>query len=609
MIEAYSGLKWSEVEPVDTDKVFWRLRALDRRERADVSTRQVSSCLRNGRVPLRAPRRMSCTLDSRGVRPPVGNSPRGVESRNGISESHAFMGSSFGSGRDRSARKNDDTTQAAGVCQAGGPRLHQWRGGSGRTVESPAVGTNTSISGGTTSSGRLNLTSYNQISPALDRIRSAGGVVGVGRPQYHSRYLGHDVANDFSSSQEEMVDSNYSVTSLENLRSYAVSQDMFIRSPLTSKVEDSYSAHFHQRRLENSPNGAPLVEGLRMSNDESLPHASNKRNNQTDQPSSRSVDFEKSFDHQLVFHTPVLVDRVVEIFAHLRQVTIVDCTLGGAGHAKALLESNPSIFLIGLDKDLDAIRESSRVLESYKGRFQLINSGFEFLDQITLPELPYPLGGFLFDLGVSSHQLDTASRGFSIRFDARLDMRMDRSQDFSAYEVVNTYPYDKLRKLFIDNGEIQYASKFAKSIVEGRPIETTGELSGLVSSLIPKRLQRGRVHPATRVFQAIRTEVNHELENLAGALESARRNLSSGGRIAVITYQSGEDRIVKHFCDEISKGKCSCPAGLPCVCDPSPIGASIIRKFIRPMDSEVLANPRASSAKLRAVEIFSKTDN
>ena len=302
-------------------------------------------------------------------------------------------------------------------------------------------------------------------------------------------------------------------------------------------------------------------------------------------------------------HDSVMLSEIRDVFSGMNSGVFLDATLGGAGHSVVILSDHPDVSLLGIDQDDVALASAQKVLEAagHGGRVALRRARFDSVAQVAADEGIASFAGALFDLGVSSPQFDVAERGFSYRFDAPLDMRMDRSQDFSADDVVNTYELDALAAMLRKNADERHAYRIAKAIVAARPIRTTVHLSDVVSSAIPAPARRRGGHPAKRTFQAIRIEVNAELDILPGALRDAIALLAPGARLAVLSYHSGEDRIVKSVMRSAETGDCSCPPNLPC-------GCGAVRSVIRiraPRDAsrtELLRNPRASSARLRVVE-------
>ena len=305
-------------------------------------------------------------------------------------------------------------------------------------------------------------------------------------------------------------------------------------------------------------------------------------------------------------HTPVLLAEVTQQLSLHPGSIVVDCTLGGAGHAKRIQDSiAPTGLLVGIDQDDAALIAAADVLRLGQ-QGVLMKGDFGELDRLlTEAGLAYA-DAFLFDLGVSSPQLDFAERGFSYHGDAPLDMRMNPAGGGpTAADVVQSYSESQLTRILREYGEERWASRIAAFIVAARarrPLATTGELVEVIKNAIPASARRSGPHPARRTFQALRIEVNRELEKLEGALRSAVRWLSAGGRIAVISYHSLEDRTVKQVFTDLSKG-CVCPPDLPvCRCGFKPVLRVVTRKAVVPSAEEIEANPRARSAKLRAAE-------
>ena len=305
-------------------------------------------------------------------------------------------------------------------------------------------------------------------------------------------------------------------------------------------------------------------------------------------------------------HIPVLYREIMEIMAPKAGETFVDCTLGGGGHSKGFLErTSPNGRLIGIDQDLEALDAAKKNLAQFGERVSYIHSNYENLSEILVKEAPEGVDGILFDIGVSSHQLDDAERGFSYMHDAPLDMRMDQTKDFSAYEVVNRYSEDELYRIIRDYGEENWAKRIAQFIVEKRKIkaiETTGELVDIIKAAIPKKARMDGSHPAKRTFQAIRIEVNGELEVLEKTIEQAVKNLKKGGRLGIISFHSLEDRIVKEKFKYLA-AKCICPPEMPiCCCNKVAEVKILTKKPITAQNDELMSNSRAKSAKFRAVE-------
>jgi len=304
-------------------------------------------------------------------------------------------------------------------------------------------------------------------------------------------------------------------------------------------------------------------------------------------------------------HISVLLNECLQGLDIKENGIYVDCTLGGAGHSSHILEalSNEGL-LIGIDQDIDALKAAKERLKEYKN-VKFVHNNFHNIDNI-LESLDIPnVDGILMDLGVSSYQLDEGERGFSYMKDAPLDMRMNRENEFSAYEVVNNYTFDDLLKILRNYGEEKFAKRIATFIVDRRaikPIETTLQLVDIIKAAIPAKARREGPHPAKRTFQAIRIEVNSELKILNRAIEDGVNRLNKGGRMAIITFHSLEDRIVKLKFRELAD-PCTCPKEFPiCVCNKQPLVRLIKRKAIEPTDDEVEENPRSRSAKLRVVE-------
>lgn len=338
-----------------------------------------------------------------------------------------------------------------------------------------------------------------------------------------------------------------------------------LRNPSTSVVGAPLSAHFHSSRSGRHPDGAASVEGLRMS--------------------------------QVYEHRAVMVAEVVDLFQPVPAGVVVDATVGGGGHAAALLEAHPHLRLLGLDRDPDAVAAARARLAPWGGRAEVVRARFDAMLDL-LPSAPV---GVLFDLGVSSPQLDRPERGFSYRSEGPLDMRMDPTGGPTAAELVNALPEDELVGLLVANGEGRWARAIARAVVRARPLRTTTGLAEVVAGAVPAPARR-RGHPASRVFQALRIQVNDELGVLGRTLASAVDALVPGGRVVVASYHSGEDRLVKAVLAEAATGGCQCPPGLPCVCGARPWARLLNRGARLASPEEVAANPRASAARLRAAE-------
>ncbi len=304
-------------------------------------------------------------------------------------------------------------------------------------------------------------------------------------------------------------------------------------------------------------------------------------------------------------HKPVLLAEALEALAIRPEGVYLDGTLGRAGHSLEILRRLTTGRLIGIDRDRTAIEAARERLAEFGDRAILVHGNFNGLGNI-LEDLGLGgIDGMLFDLGVSSPQLDEPQRGFSYKHDAPLDMRMDTSAPLDAREVVNGWSYEELRRILYEYGEERYAPQIARAVVrrrEERPIERTGELAELIRAAMPAAALREKQHPAKRSFQAIRIAVNGELEALSPMLEAAAAGLRPGGRLAVITFHSLEDRIVKQSLRELATG-CTCPPEFPvCVCGKKPTLRLVTRKPITASAAELEENPRSRSAKLRVAE-------
>ena len=304
-------------------------------------------------------------------------------------------------------------------------------------------------------------------------------------------------------------------------------------------------------------------------------------------------------------HKPVLLDECIEGLNIRPDGVYVDGTLGRAGHSREIAKRLTTGRLICIDRDMAAIEAAQTRLADWMDRVTLIHSNFSELGEVLKEAGIAGVDGMLFDLGVSSPQLDDASRGFSYMQDAPLDMRMDVSAPLTAYEVVNTWSFEELRRILTEYGEERYSSRIAKAIVtvrETAPIETTLQLVDVIKSAMPSAALREKQHPAKRSFQAIRIAVNGELDALPPMLSAAVESLNPGGRLAVITFHSLEDRIVKQTMKELATG-CTCPPNFPvCVCGNKPKIRLVSRKPIVSGEAELEENPRARSAKLRVAE-------
>ena len=303
-------------------------------------------------------------------------------------------------------------------------------------------------------------------------------------------------------------------------------------------------------------------------------------------------------------HEPVLAREVTDLLVPSleRGGVFVDATLGRAGHARRILDAAPRARLVGIDRDPDALRESGANLAAHAERVRLVRGDFASLPAVLERLGDASVRGVLLDLGVSSPQLDDASRGFSFRSDGPLDMRMDPDQALSAHVIVNTYEEQDLARILRLYGEERFAGRIARAIVAARPIDTTARLAEVVAEAMPAPARRVPGHPARRTFQAIRIEVNDELGALRRVLPAVVDALDEGGRAVVLTYHSLEDRIVKRFFADEARG-CTCPPDFPiCTCGASARLRVLTRRPVRPSAEETARNPRSSAAKLRAAE-------
>ncbi len=306
-----------------------------------------------------------------------------------------------------------------------------------------------------------------------------------------------------------------------------------------------------------------------------------------------------------VLHLPVLLAEVLEALQCGRPGLYVDCTVGAGGHARGILTSSPENRLIGFDWDHEAIEIASENLKEFGARVTLIREDFSSLKTI-LDELKIrEVDGFLFDLGLSSMQLASKERGFSFQEDTALDMRMDRRKKIMASDLVNKLPAEELVKILKVYGEERWAKRIISAILRERkiePVTSTRRLSDIVRSAVPHSYRAGRIHPATKTFQALRIAVNRELDLLDTAIKDAVGYLKTGRRIGVISFHSLEDRIVKKAFRTMERG-CTCPPRIPyCVCGFKKSVTVLTRKPIRPSASEIINNPRARSAKFRVAE-------
>ncbi|MCL2016659.1 MAG: 16S rRNA (cytosine(1402)-N(4))-methyltransferase RsmH [Defluviitaleaceae bacterium] len=299
-------------------------------------------------------------------------------------------------------------------------------------------------------------------------------------------------------------------------------------------------------------------------------------------------------------HQPVMLNEILANLQIKPGGVYVDGTLGGGGHSAAIAQKlTENGLLVGIDKDGAALAAATQKLAAAK--FTAVRNSHENITQILQSLKITSVDGFLLDLGVSSHQLDTPQRGFSFRYDAPLDMRMDDRADFTAYTLLNSYSEKQLTAIIKNYGEERFAKRITKAIINNRPIKTTLQLSNIIIQAVPKTPKQ-QLHPATRTFQAIRIAVNGELIGLSQTIKDMSAALATNGRICIITFHSLEDRIVKQTFKHLSD-PCQCPKDIPyCVCGEKPTLAIITKKPIYPTQQEISTNPRASSAKLRVAE-------
>jgi 16S rRNA (cytosine1402-N4)-methyltransferase len=353
------------------------------------------------------------------------------------------------------------------------------------------------------------------------------------------------------------------------------SRSWLIRSSPVARPDGlhlSLSANFHPGREIR----VPVVEELRMS--------------------------------QEFHHEPVMLREVLDFFQSLPPGVVLDATVGGGGHAAALLDAHADLRLIGLDQDERAVAAARERLARFGRRAVIRHARFDRLEEVLDEELvdESGLAGAFFDLGVSSTQLDDPERGFSFQNEGPLDMRMDKTTERQAADIVNGASEEELADLFFAHGEDRFSRRIARAIVAARPIVTTTRLAEVVADAIPPAARR-RGHPARRVFQGLRVELNDELEILGPALDRAIERLTPGGRIVVLSYHSGEDRTTKERFALAESGGCTCPPLLPCVCGAVPWGRLLTRGARLPKKDELDSNPRASAARLRVLERLDAT--
>ena len=385
-----------------------------------------------------------------------------------------------------------------------------------------------------------------------------------------------------------------------------------MRSPSTGSGEDSSSALFPADRMGIRPQIALPVGGLQMYRESRGQKVMNLERVDREQMNGEPISGEPE-------HDPVMVEEVEALFASVPPGVVVDATVGAAGHSAAILRSRPDLGVLGFDEDVDALSVAGRLLAEFGGRAVLEYAHFGDIGRLVSEARAAGRGrwpstgedsagasgvsGVLFDLGMSSIQLDRPARGFSFRNEAPLDMRMDQSRPTSALELVNEAQQGELEELFAANGEVRLARRLARAIASARPLTTTTQLAEVVARSVPAAARR-RGHPARRVFQALRIAVNDEADQLSSGLPQALELLAPAGRCVVISYHSGEDRFVKQTFAEAASGGCKCPPGLPCVCGAEPRFQLVFRGSRQPSPQEIARNGRASSAKLRAIYRF-----
>lgn len=307
-------------------------------------------------------------------------------------------------------------------------------------------------------------------------------------------------------------------------------------------------------------------------------------------------------------HISVLLDETIDSLNIKPTGIYVDGTLGGGGHSLEICKRlGEGGRLIGIDQDMDAIAAATKRLEAYKDKVDIIHSNYQDIESCMRELSIGGVDGIVLDLGVSSYQLDNVDRGFTYREDTPLDMRMDQSQSRTAKDIVNNYSEMDLFRVIRDYGEDNFAKNIAKHIVKARedgPIETTGQLNEIIKAAIPAKVRQGTGHPSKKTFQAIRIELNHELEVLENSIDKMIELLNPGGRLSIITFHSLEDRIVKNIFRR-NMNPCTCPPSFPvCTCGQAPKGKIITRKPIIPSEEEIADNKRAKSSKLRVFEKF-----
>ena len=300
-------------------------------------------------------------------------------------------------------------------------------------------------------------------------------------------------------------------------------------------------------------------------------------------------------------HIPVLTEEVVTALNLKANGTYIDCTLGEGGHTLQILESTDlPIKILGFEIDSSAIQSATETLRNYHNQVTIVNASYIDLYRETIKLGITKIDGVVFDLGLSSLQLGSSDRGFSFRTESPLDMRFDQSQELDAWQIVNFCTEQELTEILRNLGDEPYARRISKSILKSRPINTTGQLAKIIVKSSGRKI--GKIHPATRSFQAIRMKVNDELNNIRKGLDQATTILSAGGRLVVISYHSIEDRLIKKYISEASRN-CICdPKIIECVCEHKAYLKSINKKIIKPKIDEIKINPRSRSAKLRVAQ-------
>lgn len=296
-------------------------------------------------------------------------------------------------------------------------------------------------------------------------------------------------------------------------------------------------------------------------------------------------------------------DSIVDVLSAVPSGLILDATLGGGGHASAMLQAREDMSLIGIDRDPRARTAARDTLAPFGDRVQIVAGRFDQLRSLVASCDPHgPITGVLFDLGVSSPQLDEQDRGFSYRHDGPLDMRMNPEDEVTAATIVNTWDEREIERLLRDGADERFARRVAANIVRNRPITTTAQLAEVVTEAIPAATRRTGGHPAKRTFQAVRIAVNDELAQIEPAIGDAIALLAPDGRGVVLSYHSGEDRLAKRAIEEATTGGCTCPPRLPCACGAERLVTVIPPRMRRPSDEEIAKNPRSKSARMRCFE-------